>query len=143
MYAPGDDGAQILKKLRERALAVPVIGVGKSGSLFPGLKVQVDTIGSVQAKEAYTYCYRNLSSLTHMGAESFNMAGLSHEPDGGLATFTDLGGGLTTGIARQLGVTVFASTLVMASSGANLGIDERVDEIKRLLIPHETPLQDR
>jgi hypothetical protein len=88
--------------------------------------------------------YRPLSGHVHVGAGAFNNATITNHEDG-LISFKDRSGRedhLMIG-ARVLALTTIASTLVIASETAGLGIGDEADAIKREWIPNDVPLSER
>jgi hypothetical protein len=129
---------------RAAAIKKGVPGVGEKGAVFPQTKAQVEALKDPAVDRAYTMAYRPLSGHVHVGAWAFNNALIAHH-EGGLVSFKDRSGrddDMMVG-ARALALTTFASTLVIASEAAGLGVEHEADAIKREWIPDEPPLSER
>lgn len=133
---------QRVEALRARALAAGTPGVGPGGAIFPGTGAQVASLKSPAVSEAYAMAYGLLSADVHLGAASFDDVGV-YQLESGQLRLEEGARSQAIVAGRVLGITTFASTIVMADSYRAVGIAEDADDIKRIWIPHELALGER
>jgi hypothetical protein len=113
-----------------RALAIEraVVGVGKNGSLLPGLDLMTAQVGTPEAKEAYHIAYNMISGWTHSSAGGL---GMIVTPFG--VVFDDGPIGDTAPI-RSMAAAAYLYMLEIVSKEAGLKIEDEASALRRQLL---------
>jgi hypothetical protein len=124
MTLPSDE--EILKRRREigrvrkaaNDAGIPGVSRKANAPLIPSLSGQVELIATPETWQAYATAYTALNSEQHIGHFSFQRSFRSEQPDGTVIHLDEYE--IRAG-ERELGSSLFASTLVIVSDWLGLG----------------------
>jgi len=122
-----------IAEVRKEAIKAQVPGVaqGTNAPLIPSLREQVELIDTPETWQAYATAYTFLNSEQHIGHFSFQQSFRAEQPDGTVVHHDDYQ--VRVG-ERELGSSLYASTLAIVSDWLNLGITDEADAIRLQLV---------
>lgn len=131
---PGDDkledwGSRIAEA-RDAALLAKLGGIRESGPLIPSVSEQVRLLDDPAATEAYVFAYRRFSGDVHVGMVSFDRLVVDETPGEGWMALSDEVGDEKVYATRVLGVTSFASTLMLLAQALELPWGDVADRVR-------------
>ena len=113
---------------RALALAKGVVGVGRNGSLLPGLAVMTEQVGTPEAKEAYHLAYSMISGWTHTGAGAIGMIVTQEGVKFANGPVED------TAPIRSMAAAAYLYMLEIVSREAGLSIENDAGALRRQLL---------